>query len=364
MFEFVEVGLGLAGVACDEGGADAYFGQLGAEVVEQLEGALAVDAALHGLEYAAVDVLEGYVDVVADVGVVFHGFDGVEGEGGGVGVVEAYPVGSALGGEQVEEVAQAAAAVAVEAVVGGVLRDEDEFFGSVLHECLRFGEDVFHGSRLVFAAYEGYGAVGAAAVAAFGYFDVGEVFGGGGEPLVGEVGALYAVAGVAEGEDGVDYFVPFVDSVPEVDFGDFLGELVAVAFYEASGGYECALLAVGVVPPVVVFLLYGLLQDGLDGFFLGVADESAGVEDDGVAVVLAAVEVDLYAGAGEVARYVFGVDGVFAAAECDDVYFHVLLPVGFGFGVGRRRWGWLLAGEEAFDEFVGVEYLEVGHFFA
>ena len=36
-------------------------------------------------------MLERDVDVVADILVAAHHLDGVEGEGGGVGVVEAYP---------------------------------------------------------------------------------------------------------------------------------------------------------------------------------------------------------------------------------------------------------------------------------
>ena len=141
----LEFGLGLAGIAYDECGADADVGQGGAEVLQELQGAFAVDAALHGGEYAAVDVLQGDVDVVADVAVPLHCFDGIEGEGGGVGVVQAYPFGTALGGEQFEEFAESAATVEVETVVGGVLGDEYKFLDSVVYQGLRFVEYILDG---------------------------------------------------------------------------------------------------------------------------------------------------------------------------------------------------------------------------
>ena len=104
--------------------------------------------------------------------------NGVDGERGRISVMEANPWGAALGGEEVEKVAESSSAVEVEAVVGGVLSDEDEFFGAVVDQLLRFEEDVFDGAGDVFATDEGDGAVGAAAVAAFGNFDVGIVAGG------------------------------------------------------------------------------------------------------------------------------------------------------------------------------------------
>ena len=123
--------------------------------------------------------MEGDVDVVADVFVAMHHLDGVDGERGGVGVVETNPRGAALGGEPFKQLAEGAAMVDVEAVIGGVLRDDDEFLYSFFYQHLGFGNQFVDGYRFVGAADEGDGAVGAAAVAALGDFEVGIVAWGG-----------------------------------------------------------------------------------------------------------------------------------------------------------------------------------------
>ena len=92
---------------------------------------------------------------------------------------EAYPRRAALGGEAFQQVGQGAAAVDVEAVVGGVLRDEDEFLHAVGDQSLSLCHEVVDGARDVLAADEGDGAVGAGAVAALRDFEVGVVPGGG-----------------------------------------------------------------------------------------------------------------------------------------------------------------------------------------
>ena len=94
--------------------------------------------------------------------------------------MEAYPGGTAFDGQAVEELAEGAAAVEVEAIPGGVLADDYQFFYAVGYQVLGFGDDCLDGSRMVSAADEWDGAVGAAAVASFGDLEVG-VVGGGGE---------------------------------------------------------------------------------------------------------------------------------------------------------------------------------------
>ena len=192
VFQLFEFLFALAGVADDKGGADGYVGQFGAELLEQAQGALAVDAALHGAEDAAVDVLQGDVDVVADVGVAHDGVDGVLGEGGGVGVVEAYPRGSAFGGEAFEQFAQGAAVVEVETIPCGVLADDQQLLDAAGDEGFGLGDDVVDGARAVGAADEGYGAVGAAAVASLGNLEVGVVGWGGEGPAFYSSNSIYS----------------------------------------------------------------------------------------------------------------------------------------------------------------------------
>ena len=97
LFEFLKLSFGLAGIADDECGSYADIRKLCAEGVEQTEGAFAVDTALHRGEDTAVDMLQGDVDIVADVVVTADDIDGIGGERGGVGVVQAYPTGTAFG---------------------------------------------------------------------------------------------------------------------------------------------------------------------------------------------------------------------------------------------------------------------------
>lgn len=121
----------------------------------------------------------------------------------------------------------------------------------------------------------------------------------------------------------MDEFVPFVDAVPGVDFGQFGDELVAVTLYEAAHGDEFATTKVAGVALVEVFFCLDLLKEDVDRLLFGVANEAAGVDNDGVAVVLLAVEVDGVSRVGEMPGDVFRVDGVFAAPEGDDVDFQL-----------------------------------------
>ena len=112
-----------------------------------------------------------------------------------------------------------------------------------------------------------------------------------------------------------------MDTEPGVDFRDFLPKLFFIAFDEASADDDF-LCGRGVALP------YNL-EDGVDALFLGVANEAAGVDDDGIELGgrttgwlcgLLAIEKDFMAGGYESAGEMFAVDSVFATAEGDDVY--------------------------------------------
>ncbi len=60
--------------------------------------------------------------------------------------------------------------------VGGVLRNEEEFFDPFGDELFRFTSDGFDGATTVFTAHLRNDAEGARVVTTFGDFDVGEVF--------------------------------------------------------------------------------------------------------------------------------------------------------------------------------------------
>ena len=76
----------------------------------------------------------------------------------------------------------------------------------------------------------------------------------------------------------------------------------------------------GVALVEVLLGLY-LLEKGVDGLFLGITNKAAGVDDDDVAVVLGAIEIDKMACLEEMSSKVLGIDGVFATPEGYDIYF-------------------------------------------
>ena len=222
-------------------------------------------------------MLERYVDVVAYVAVASNGIDGVVGEGRRVCVVQAYPFGAGLGSQPVEQRAQTAFAIEVQTVVGGVLCNDNQLFNALGNHPFGFVQNLLDGARLVAAANHRDGAVGAAAVAAFGNL----------KECVMLWRALDALGFEAFAEFGlqrVDQLLPFAHAVEAVDFGQLGAKLVAVTFDEASSGDDAPCLA-------SALLDFDLFQQGVDRLLFGVADEAAGVDDDDVAVVAAAVEM-------------------------------------------------------------------------
>ena len=98
----IVIGLGFAGEAGDEGGADRHTRNPLAEFVQQVFLLCAGDVAAHGLEHAVGDVLERNVDVLDDVGQRCDGVDHRIGEVGGIDVHEAHPAASEIACDVVE----------------------------------------------------------------------------------------------------------------------------------------------------------------------------------------------------------------------------------------------------------------------
>ena len=132
-------------------------------------------------------MLEGQVEVVANVVVAGDGFEEAAGDAVGIGVEEAEPAEVGDLGERVEELRQAVLEAEVFAVARGVLTDEGDLAGAAGDELLGFGDDRFKSARAEFAAKVGNDAEGAGMVAALGDFDVGGGFWGGQEARGGFV---------------------------------------------------------------------------------------------------------------------------------------------------------------------------------
>ena len=266
-------------------------------------------AAQHGRELGVGDVLEGDIEVLADLGLGGHHLDDILGEGGRIGVVEADPLDAVDAAQPPQQFGQHAFAVEVETVVGGVLRDDDQFAHAPLSQFAGLLLELLHRHRDVRSADERNGAVAALPVAPLGDLQIGIM-------LRGSQVAFGGQCRILRGAQRAHDAVPRAGSEVFVDLGDLVPQLVGVALRQAADD-EQLFDASG---------LFGLCgaQDHLDGFLLGVADESAGVDDDHFGIRAVAVEEDFVAGGRQPGHEVFAVDGVLRAAERDDVnFFHV-----------------------------------------
>ena len=196
--------------------------------------------------------------------------------------------------------------VEVEPVVGGVLGNDDDFLHPFGNHSFCLVEDVLDGAGDMLSANEGYGAIGAGAVASLADFQVGVVFGSGLHALGFEDVMVFRLKRAYE-------FSPLVHAVEGIYFGQLLTQLLLVALYKASDSDEAARFA-------TAFLDGYLLEEHVNRLLLGVADETAGVDNDDVAIVAAFVEEEFESRLAQVAGDMLRVDDILAAAEGDDVY--------------------------------------------
>ena len=223
----------LARMSDHESGADMYARHFLAESLDEGVGLLAGDMAPHGCQHGVGDVLEGDVEVAADVLVAVDDGQEFPGEVGRIGIVETNPAYAGDVCHAVDELCDGATVVEVHAVVGELLRDDVKLLDADSHELAHFLEDVLNGAAAVATCDEGDGAVGAAAVAAFGDLDVGIVGGRGDDAAGGEV----VVPGVAEVRKETG---PVELAIPAVDLGYFGLKLSEITLGKAAHDIEAA----------------------------------------------------------------------------------------------------------------------------
>ena len=122
-----EVGFGFARISDQQGRAQREVGNGLPQFVDQFVSLGLGMASVHGRELVVGDMLEGNVEVFADFGFAGHHFDHLVGESRGVGVVEPDPADAVDAAQGFEQFGQASFAVKVQAVVGRVLCDYDQF---------------------------------------------------------------------------------------------------------------------------------------------------------------------------------------------------------------------------------------------
>ena len=155
-------------------------------------------------------------------------------------------------------------------------------------------------------------------VAAFGDLHVREVARGGEHArrqVVVEV-RLQRIGGGWEALADIDDAVEFVGADEGVDFRHFVADIAAVALHQAAGDDQLFGAA--------DFLVLGHLQDGVDRFFLGGVDETAGVDDQDVGLV--GMVRQLVASGDELTHHDFTIDEVFGTAQTDETDFQACIP--------------------------------------
>ena len=295
--EVVMVGLGLPRIPHDEGGPEGGGRLGGADRSDALEEALALAPAPHALQHGPRYVLEREVEVRHAGGQ--YGFDQRVIEGGGVEVEEPGPPHPRRHcGHQVDDGPVAAHGGAVDAGLGATGRSVEGERGEVLgHEhhlgqrsvrsaqLVDFGQDRLGRARALLAPEGGDGAEPAVAVAALGHLDIRpwgrrvrpgqveevEVGDGGGRGRLGAQGDRRAAGWGLRRCRGQERCT---EGSHQVDLGEGLGQLIAVAFGHAARHHEACTVLAGI----------GQFQDGVDRFLSGGLDEGTGVDHDQIRI--------------------------------------------------------------------------------
>ena len=164
------------------------------------------------------------------------------------------------------------------------------------------------------AADEGNGAVGAAIVAAVRNADVGRPRRGGQHAVaLKDVAAGRAVAGTLAAErlfQRLGQLLVLAHAKEQIHLGDFLAQRLFIALHQAARGHQQFAFA--------GFLVFRQRQDGINALLLGRVDETAGVHDQDVRLLL--VCGNAVTGVFQYAEHQLGIHGVFAAAKGNDAY--------------------------------------------
>ncbi len=165
--------------------------------------------------------------------------------------------------------------VHIRAVMGGVLADEDQFTNADRHQFLRLADDFILGNAPEVAADDRDVAVGADVVAALGNLQVGGVTGAGNHAGVERLSLRVEFQ---QAQAQFRDLVALGKAHHGVNLGEVAFQFLTVDFRQAAGGDE------DFRPPGL--LVPGDLEDGLDGLLTGAFDETAGVDNDDLGLLL------------------------------------------------------------------------------
>ena len=286
----------FSGESGDEGGADGDARNGLPDIPEQRADIVSVRYALHGVQHIIGNMLEGNVYIAGHFGAFRDGCGQFVAPVGGVGVEQPDPEFSLNGVQSAEQGSQGfsaggihrAAAVwarirpFIHAVIGDVLRDEADFLHAGPDKGFRFTHYVLLGTAAVASADHGNDAVGAAVVAAFRYLDVGRVRRG---KAVARRVPVRNVPAFSFNEVPVLYGPVHHLSDDFRQFGDLVRTDKGVHLRKQGGQFLPE--ALGQAARHDEFLVFRIspifpgthdVQNGIDGFLLGLVNESAGID--------------------------------------------------------------------------------------
>ncbi len=288
----------------EHGGPYGDIGHYSTGMLDQSALLVGSGLAVHALEYSIRRVLQGYVEVVADLGQGGHSVKYLHGKLARVGIVQADPLDALYAAELLQQLGQAALLVDVEPIICELLGDQHDLAYSLPGQEAGLVHQALYGAGYVLAPHERYGAERTGAVAAFGYLEIGIVPRCAEHTLADE---LVAVVGVEPGQQG--------GHIHRTEIGVYLGylllQVVLVPLRQTAGHIQLVDMAAG--------LLICVVQDGLYGLLLGQVDEAAGIhyDDIGVAPLLFVCYIQVVA--AQLGDDVLGVHGVLGAPQCDHI---------------------------------------------
>jgi len=314
--EALEGSLVLARVADDECGTQGEVGDDAAGTLDHVAHRLAGVATAHLLQDLVVDVLHRYVQVLRDARLARHHVQELVGDGRGIGIMQANPAQTLDLGEAPQQSGEVRSRVGfairqIAAVGGEILCDEADLGGAPGCHGLGFTHHRIGLTAALRTAQLGDDAKCARSIAALGDLQIGRVrrHRGGTRGVIviqiarglGDMHALICALAAYR----LDDLAHLVGADEGVDLGHFVGELLRITLGKATRDDE-ALAAAGLLELAHV-------EDGVDGLLLGLADESAGVDDDDLG--LAGLSHDLQTGLVDHSEHDLGVDPVFGTAE-------------------------------------------------
>ena len=146
------------------------------------------------------------------------------------------------------------------------------------------------------------GAVGAAAVAAFGNLEIGV--------RLGRACQVSAFLGLGFAAQGPDKGVQFPCAKPAIHLRDKPGKFLRIALGQAAEHQQASHLPFG--------LAFGGLQDGIHGLLLGIADKAAGVDKEHIHRTVLPFRHKLVT-VLHLVQEMLGIDGVLGAAQGYDL---------------------------------------------